>query len=276
MNVPHLYNSPIIIPPVPCDDPTSGQPSDHSVPVCYPHTDRSKPPVRRYKTVSYRPLPDSGIAKFGTWIINEGLDIDEDNKPNEYAHLLESVLLDKLNEACPIKSMKLGPQDKPFMTPELKKLSRCKMSEYNKNGKSVKYQDLKTQFDRKYKLAAQRFLENKKEELKKTEPGKAYKILKDMGAQPGDCTESNVFKLPEHLKENLSAEESADRIAQYFAKISNEYSPLNLDSLPARVKTNLNLDSAPPIISELDCYKKLLKAKKPKSGVPGGICHRGF
>ena len=29
MNVPHLYNSPVIIPPVPCDDPTSGQPSDH-------------------------------------------------------------------------------------------------------------------------------------------------------------------------------------------------------------------------------------------------------
>ena len=79
------------------------------------------------------------------------------------------------------------------------------MREYTKKGKSLKYQDLKSQFDRKYKLAAQRFLENKKEELKKTEPGKAYKILKDMGAQPGDCTDSNGFRLPEHLKENLSA-----------------------------------------------------------------------
>ena len=37
------------------------------------------------------------------------------------------------------------------------------------------------------------------------------------------------------------------------------------------MKTNLNLDSAPPIISELDCYQKLLKAKKPKSGVPGDL-----
>ena len=52
MNIPNLYNAPVIIPPVPCDDPSSGQPSDHSVPVCYPHTDRTKPPAHRYRTLS--------------------------------------------------------------------------------------------------------------------------------------------------------------------------------------------------------------------------------
>ena len=49
MNYPQLYNSPVIVPPVPCDDPSSGVPSDHSVPVCYPHTDRHKPPSRNYR-----------------------------------------------------------------------------------------------------------------------------------------------------------------------------------------------------------------------------------
>ena len=34
MNIPQYYKSPIIVPPVPCDDPTAGVPSDHSVPVC--------------------------------------------------------------------------------------------------------------------------------------------------------------------------------------------------------------------------------------------------
>ena len=67
-------------------------------------------------------------------------------------------------------------------------------------------------------MAAQRYLRNKKEELKMTEPGKAYRILKNMGAQPGDSTDSNSFTLPEHLKENLSPKQSADRIAQYFTK----------------------------------------------------------
>ena len=29
MSIPQLYNSPIIVPPVPCDDPSEGLPSDH-------------------------------------------------------------------------------------------------------------------------------------------------------------------------------------------------------------------------------------------------------
>ena len=167
--------------------------------------------------------------------------------------------------------MRIGPQDKPFITPELKQLKRLRQREYCKNGKSLKYQELRNKFDQKYKLAAQRFLRKKKEELKMTEPGKAYRILKNMGAQPGDSTDGNSFTLPEHLKDNLSPKQSADRIAQYFAQISNEYPPLDLSTLPERVKVNLNSESKPPIISEYDCYKKIIKAKKPKTGVPGEL-----
>ena len=47
-NVPDLYKSPIIVPPVPCDVPGVGVPSDHSVPVCVPHTDRHSRPVHSY------------------------------------------------------------------------------------------------------------------------------------------------------------------------------------------------------------------------------------
>ena len=164
MNIPNLYNSPVIIPPVPCDDPSSGQPSDHSVPVCYPHTDRTKPPARRYKTVSYRRLPESKIAQFGTWLTSTELIFDENIGPSEYANQFENTLMSKLDEICPVKLMRIGPQDKPFITPELKQLKRLRQREYCKNGKSLKYQELRNKFDQKYKLAAQRFLRKKKEE----------------------------------------------------------------------------------------------------------------
>ena len=71
IDIPQYYNAPIIVPPVPCDNPADGVPSDHSVPVCVPHTDRSRPAVRRFKTVTYRPLPDSAIRQFGNWITSE-------------------------------------------------------------------------------------------------------------------------------------------------------------------------------------------------------------
>ena len=71
--------------------------------------------------------------------------------------------------------------------------------------------------------------------LKDTNPGQAYSVLKRLGAQPGDCTDSNGFSLPSHLDDNLSEEQSAERIANHFAEIINEYPALNVELLPSRV-----------------------------------------
>ena len=65
-------------------------------------------------------------------------------------------------------------------------------------------------------------------ELKETNPGRAYRILKKMGAAPGDCSDNNLFTLPGHEEEGLLAEQSAERIAQHFAEISQQFPPLNI------------------------------------------------
>ena len=65
------YNAPIIIPPVQPDVPGHGVASDHSVPLCVPHTDPKNPPKREYKTKVSRPLPESKIYEFGQWITSE-------------------------------------------------------------------------------------------------------------------------------------------------------------------------------------------------------------
>ena len=63
--------------------------------------------------------------------------------------------------------------------------------EYNKKQRSAKYRKLAEEFDAKYKNAAENYMRNKVDSLKETKPGQAYKILKNMGAQPGDCTDDN-------------------------------------------------------------------------------------
>ena len=68
--------------------------------------------------------------------------------------------------------------------------------------------------------------------LMQTNPGQAYCILKKMGAQPGDCIDSNTFTLPAHESENLTNLQSAERIAQHFAEISQEFPPLDISRLP--------------------------------------------
>jgi hypothetical protein len=71
MNIFQHYNLPIIAPPLNPDNPDDGKPSDHSVPIAIPHTDRHNPPVRNYRTHQYRPLPVSSVHKFGQWMVGQ-------------------------------------------------------------------------------------------------------------------------------------------------------------------------------------------------------------
>ena len=77
--------------------------------------------------------------------------------------------------------------------------------------------------------------------------------------------------MPNHESENLSAEQSAERIAQHFALISQEFPPLDVQSLPARVQIKLQCVDSAPVITEYDAYKKIMGAKKPRSGVPNDL-----
>ena len=145
------------------------------------------------------------------------------------------------------------------------------MREYERKGKSQKYKKLAEEFETKFNAAAEKYLRNKIEALKQTKPGKAFGILKSMGAQPGDCTDDQSFSLPNHQAEGLSDQQCAERIAEYFSAISKEFEPLDLDLLPERVRLRLRTKTNPPLISSIECYQKLVAAKKPQSGVLGDL-----
>ena len=267
MNTSGYYQSPIIAPPIQPDDPNTGQPSDHSVPVCTPHTDRYTRPVRHYKIIKYRPLPESSVKRFGEWMVSESWDaVRQGSSPTEQARIFEDLFFNNLNKYCPVKEMKIGSQDKPFINAELKKIDRRKRREYQKRGKSEKFLELKKQFDQKYKDAAEKYLNKQMDELRVSKPGQAFSVLKRLGGQPGDCTDNNTFSLPVHESESLSPEQCAESIAQHFSQISQEFPPLSLDLLPARVKDKIQSGDIAPIISEYDTYIKIRAAKKPKSG----------
>ena len=163
-----FYNSPDIFPPIEPDNPQSGKPSDHWVPVCTPHTDRFKPPKRNYRIIKCRPLPQSGVRRFGEWVVQEGWDlVDEKLSPSDQVAVFEKLCQDKLDEFCPIKQVRLNSQDKPFITAELKTLHRKKCREYVKKGKSSKYKILSEEFSKKYKVDAQKYFNKNVHELKK-------------------------------------------------------------------------------------------------------------
>ena len=218
--------------------PGQGVPSDHSVPLCIPNRDPDNPPARQYRTVVSRPLPESKVREFGQWMTSETWDIIRaDEEPNQQVSAFQALIEQKLDTYLPKKIVKLGINDKPFITSELKTLKRKRMREYKANGKSEKYIRLKREFDVKYTRAAGDFMRKNIESLKETNPGQAFSILKRMGAMPGESGSCNNFTLPAH--ENLSPKEAANKIAEHFSMISREYPPLCLETLPERVRIKL-------------------------------------
>ena len=154
------YDAPIIIPPVQPDVPGQGFLSDHSVPLCVPHTDPSNPSTRVYRTIVSRPLPDSKVREFGQWITSQSWDIISlEDEPTKQVHLFENLVTQKLNDVFPQKITKLGLEDKPFMTSELKALKRKRMRKFKLKGKSVKYKRLKAEYDEKFEKDGFNFFE---------------------------------------------------------------------------------------------------------------------
>ena len=216
------------------------------------------------------------MRQFGQWITAESWEgINVDDEPSEQVKKFEGLLTQKLDEYLPKKTTKLGIEDKPFMTSELKSLKRRRMREYRKKGKSEKYVELKQEYDEKYEKASENFLRKNVDSLKESNPGRAYSILKKMGAMPGECEDTSSFTLPSH--ENLPPHEAAEKIAEHFSLISREFPPLSTEMLPERVTKKLidpESESKVPEILTHEVHKMIMSANKPKSGVPGDLPRR--
>ena len=120
-----------------------------------------------------------------------------------------------------MKTLKISTHDKPYITKELKDLDRKKRREYCKNGRSEKYLEIRKEYDNKMRKATAKYLKKNVSLLKHENPRRAYKILKNMGAPPAENHENGAFSLSNHVEENLTAQQSVDRIAHHFAKIKN-------------------------------------------------------
>ena len=62
------YHEPFTLEPLDNDQEGSGKPSEHLIVVMEPLSNDNPVQKRKYKTITYRPFPDSGIREMGSWI----------------------------------------------------------------------------------------------------------------------------------------------------------------------------------------------------------------
>ena len=268
-----FYHNPTIIPPVPVDVPGQGVPSDHSGVQALPITSANSQRTAEVRKVKVRPLPESLITKFGDIMVSHDWSfIKQAASPTAMVQLFESETQMMIENNFPEKTVTISSYDKPYITEELKLLRRQRQRAYRLGGRSVKYLQLKSKFDQKLKVEAEKYRQKILTEVSEGKRNNAYKALRKL--ESGDFGKSANFTLPSHAEENLSPLESAEKLADYFSQISQEFEPICRDKFPPWIKAKLiagKSDPTKPVLEEYMVYEKLKKAKKTNSIVPGDL-----
>ena len=178
--------------------------------------------------------------------------------------------MQKLDQFLPEKEVRISDSDLPFITRELKQLDRQKKREYRRHKRSEKYNGLKLKYDELFDQTSRNYFNNIINSLMSVKPGKAYTLLKKLGSRPGESEDASFFTLPNHTKDNLTDQESADAIANYFAAVIQEYEPWNIDRhlfwVQELLSKQINYNDI-PMMSEIQVWNKMNETRVTKSYV---------
>ena len=133
-------------------------------------------------------------------------------------------------------------------------LRRQRQRVYRRSGKSPKYLQIKKEFDAALLKAAHNYKDKIIEEVIVGKRGSAYKAIKKLAENK---TTDDDFQIPAHVEANLSPQQCAESLADYFSLISQEFDPIDESRFSSQLRENLlSTSSSPPLLEEYQIHKK--------------------
>ena len=216
-------------------------------------------------------MPEALSEVFGQKLeIESWANLNDFQSSSEMVETFQIMLHDLVTSTFPEKTVKFYAEDKPWFTEKLRQLKRERQRLYKKGRNNQKYLDCKKKFDELQLVEIAKYRNKIIAEVKDGKRGSAYSGLRKLGSKPGEF-EKTGFQLPIFTDQNLSNLECAEIIANYFSCVSQEYSPLDIQNLPPNIQEHLGNPDSAPVLSKHEVYRKLTKAKKPNSVVPGDL-----
>ena len=156
--------------------------------------------------------------------------IDNIENVDKKVEAFQENLFAIFSECCPLKSRVISNNSEPYYTEKLRRLKRRKSREFTKHRNSHKYSSLLRLYKQELKRAKKSFYNLKIKSLKTSNSKMWYSSLKKLLKYD----KKEEVLLVESIK-HLSDEEQAERIADKFAEVSNEYEPLNRNAIKVPV-----------------------------------------
>ena len=260
----NLYHPPLASHYLQPDQPAEAAPSDHLGNLLIPRSIPGVPSSRVYRTLLIRPLTESQISAIGRWISTEswshlqtGLDVD-----SQLDCFTSSVFM-MLNTVAPEKEVKISLDDPPWMNTRIKTTIRQRNREFDKNDKTDKWRKLMKKCKSMVKKAKKNFATNFVTNLKDTDPSTWMKRMDKLGRASYQAEQAGW-----HFQtETMTDQEITDEMADYFANISNDFTPVDSSLLDL-------VQPGTPFVSEVECLPtelevfEILKASKKTASVP--------
>ena len=120
-NILRFYNDPVIVDPVAVDYPSKGVPSDHCRVIVDPVRSSEIIAIRKKKTISFQPKPESKIREFGIDICRMSCSfLDPELSSTELTDAFQDKISEMVDNHFPLKTMTITDSDQPWITKDLK------------------------------------------------------------------------------------------------------------------------------------------------------------
>ena len=124
-------------------DHETGKPTDHWTIWLKAINVINNTPLRKYRTITRRPITDSGLKLFRVWVKNQDWqDIKEAHDINNKAKVCNKMLLKNFYYFFLIKASNVSTYNSPWWNEKVKHLKQQKCCEFNKHQSSDKWNKL--------------------------------------------------------------------------------------------------------------------------------------
>ena len=252
--------------PIQRDEGAKGVDGDHQALVLSPKASAQFVVKREKSIVKSRPMPQSSIDAFCLELTqHRWADVLSSEGADQKAENYHKYLRYLMDKHFPEKTIAMTNLDKYWMTPEIKQLLRQVQRTRLKEGRSKKFKKLWLRFRKMKRSQIISFRTKMVEELKNSDSGKWYSVMKKFGG----LDQMTRRKLSIKSLDGLSNQECAEAVAQSFAAVSLEYSPLDREKLPAFLPAG-----RPEQVNVFQVMERIRRVGKTKSTLPIDIPDR--
>ena len=227
MTLSQFYQEPLCLDPLDPDPDKDGKKSDHRIVLMKPITVINNKSARYTRVIKVRPMPQSGIDKMRSWLMEETWDtVYKAESSHEKAAIFQDMLMTKFNMFFPEKIRKINSDDAPWITQKLKKMDRRRKRIFRKQRRSEKWKILDKNFKDEVKSAKENFYKNMIADLRRKNPSQWYSSLKRISGFDQKSEKVIISEINQKTDQ-----EQVEAIADYFSSIPNEYEPLKKDDI---------------------------------------------